>query len=199
MQRTWISNFKFRISDFGFDSGIRVFGFRASKTPSRRDSRWLRFSLSIGHWVKRTQRICFTAMLQTEGLSDVPSVAVKKLDGPALNRSRSRRGPNKPSRGGGVLGTLTPGMPQKNADASAALGGKLKPSGFDPRKFVQRRHHRADSLAAQTFARRPDQVFGIGGFGLQQKEPIQRKPMGGQRRRIKLSSRIAPDNGAGGK
>ena len=50
-----------------------------------------RSNLSIGKFFSRTQRMCFTAELQEDGLSDAPSVAVKELDLPALKRSLAGR------------------------------------------------------------------------------------------------------------
>lgn len=139
-------------------------------------------------------------MLQAEGVSDVPSVAVKKLQSPALQSGRGRRGAHEPARGGGVMKTGRPEMPQQQPDAAPRLGGKLNPPRPDARQPRHRRDHRPHPFARQRLGHRPDQILSrrVGGSGTQQHEPVQRKAHGGQRRGIEFTRRVAPDEGGGG-
>ena len=82
-----ISHLKSEISDFG--SGA----FRAER----------RRATSTGQFLSSAHTICFTAVLQDDGLSDASSVTVNQLDRPLLHADlirRKRRDP--PARGGGV-------------------------------------------------------------------------------------------------
>src|SRR3954464_10760065 len=96
-------------------------------------------SRSIGQFLNRTHRICFTAPLQEDGLSDAPSVAVKKLDRPALNGSLAGMRCDEPARGGGVNGVAATFGAQEDPDGPPAYGRELKSPRIDPRETLRRR------------------------------------------------------------
>src|SRR5436305_11653489 len=116
--RSEISDLRFEISDFA--SG----GFRAER----------RWATSIGQFLSSAHTICFTAVLQDDGLSDASSVTVKKLDLPTLNGSLAGRRPHQPAGGGGVLRGQFARRPQQQPDPPAALGGQLQPPRREPRQ-----------------------------------------------------------------
>ena len=157
-----------------------------------------RFSRSIGQFFNRTHRICFTtftAPLQKDGLSDSPSVAVKKLDRPALNGSLAGVRFDEPSRGGGVDGIASP-VPspagtKEDSDRSAGLGGELKTPRFDARETIEIRDNRPDAGAAQAFGDGPDLVFRRS--GMEKVELGEIEAEGGESGGIKLDVRVGPD------
>ena len=125
----------------GRTTTLRPFANREPRTCDwsslRRRASCLR-NRSIGQLLKRTQRMNFddsgvTVMLQDDGLSDAPSVAVKKLDRPALNGSLAWVGRDFPSRRGGVYVVAATGLAQQDPDRSAMLRRELQPPRFDAR------------------------------------------------------------------
>src|SRR5690349_19197221 len=84
------------------DAGVATTGCRKALRDLAASRRSFLRSRSIGQLFNRTHRMSFTAALQEDGITDSPSVAVKKLDLPALYSRLAPGGGDEPSRGGGV-------------------------------------------------------------------------------------------------
>src|SRR5262249_4552278 len=154
---------------------------------------------SIGQFFNRTHRMVltvltvFTAVLQEDGLPDAPSVAVKELDRPALDRSLARVWGDQPSRGGGVDVVAAAALAKEDSDGPPALVGEVDPPRLDPRETRwHRRDHRPDAAATQTLGYRPR--FVGGGLRMEQVNLGEVESERRERGRIDVAARVGPDD-----